>query len=103
MQRIRKASTRKAKVALEAREPQIEENDKKILYVYGQPCSQVVQDAFRDMNAITKPQSTVFSRKHEVRPFEDFLPLENMSQQHDVSLFAFGNHNKKRPHNVIFG
>jgi hypothetical protein len=28
---------------------------------------------------------------------------ENMSAQHDASLFAFGSHNKKRPHNITFG
>lgn len=102
MQRVVKAKTRRSKVALQQRAPLLVENPKSILYVHGGVCSQVVQKTFKDLHAITKPQSVIFSKKHEVRPFEDCLPLENMGAQHDVSLLAFGSHNKKRPHNITF-
>ena len=38
-----------------------------------------------------------------MRPFEDQTSLEFMSQKNDASLFAFGSHSKKRPHNLVFG
>jgi ribosome production factor 2 len=36
-------------------------------------------------------------------PFEDATSLEFFSKKHDASLFAFGNHSKKRPDNLIIG
>lgn len=39
----------------------------------------------------------------DIRPFEDHSKLEWFGKKHDASLFAFGNHNKKRPDNLILG
>jgi ribosome production factor 2 len=38
-----------------------------------------------------------------VYPFEELSKLENLSKKHDSSLFAFGNHSKKRPNNLVLG
>merc|ERR1711915_862638 len=42
-------------------------------------------------------------KKNDIRPFEDVTKLEFFCQKNDSSLFMFGNHNKKRPHNLIMG
>eukprot|EP00057_Strongylocentrotus_purpuratus_P034681 XP_796173.4 PREDICTED: ribosome production factor 2 homolog [Strongylocentrotus purpuratus] len=47
--------------------------------------------------------SIITYRKNIMRPFEDQTSLEFMSQKNDASLFAFGSHSKKRPHNLVFG
>ena len=50
--------------------------------------------------------SVKFTRKNDdVRPFEagGDTHLEHFSQKTDSSLFALGNHSKKRPHNIVLG
>ena len=50
--------------------------------------------------------SVKYTRKNDdVRPFEagGETNLEHFSQKTDSSLFALGNHSKKRPHNIILG
>lgn len=53
--------------------------------------------------ALKKTFSMHMQRKNQILPFEDVTPLEKFSQKHDSSLFAFINHTKKRPHNLILG
>jgi len=38
-----------------------------------------------------------------LRPFEDPSSIEFFAQKNDTSQFIFGSHNKKRPHNLVFG
>jgi hypothetical protein len=52
---------------------------------------------------LKKPHSSFLSRKNEYRPFEDAHEIEKMCKKYDTSLFGFGTHNKKRPHNVVLG
>lgn len=99
----RPPKTRSGKMFLKNREPKLVENDKQILFMFGQPCSSVVKAIFRDLAAITKPNSKVFDRKKTFRPFEDHEPIEYLSKTNDAALFGFGSHIKKRPHNMIFG
>ena len=50
--------------------------------------------------------SVKYTRKNDdVRPFEagGETNLEHFSQKTDSSLFALGNHSKKRPHNIVLG
>jgi hypothetical protein len=52
----------------------------------------------RDLHSLKRPASTLMSRKHEMRPWEDqAVALEAMAKKEDAAAFAFGSHNKKRP------
>eukprot|EP01060_Flectonema_neradi_P012348 TRINITY_DN19196_c0_g1_i1.p1 TRINITY_DN19196_c0_g1~~TRINITY_DN19196_c0_g1_i1.p1 ORF type:complete len:295 (+),score=49.62 TRINITY_DN19196_c0_g1_i1:186-1070(+) len=42
-------------------------------------------------------------KKNEFRPFEESKHLEFLSFKNDCSLFCFGSHGKKRPHNLTIG
>ncbi|RKP24210.1 Brix-domain-containing protein [Syncephalis pseudoplumigaleata] len=64
---------------------------------------QVVNDALTDLYLLKKPQAIHFTKKNDIRPFEDETPLEFLSQKNDASLFAVGSHSKKRPHNIVLG
>ena len=50
---------------------------------------------------LLKPNAKMLSRKNEIRPFEDATSLEFLMDKNDCALFAFGNHSKKRPQNLI--
>merc|ERR1719331_2001062 len=88
---------------MKARAPQLVENDKKILVVKGSKTSQIINDALKDITALTKPLSKAYTRNNDLLPFEDPSSLEYFCTKNDCSLIAFGNHNKKRPHNLILG
>ena len=47
--------------------------------------------------ALKKPHAISFSKKNEVRPFEDASALEFWAQKNDASMFVFGQSTKKRP------
>lgn len=60
----------------------------------------------KDLHSIRggKDSSRLFLRKsHDIMPFEDIGPLEQMTNKQDCSLFALGTHQKKRPDNLIMG
>jgi ribosome production factor 2 len=57
----------------------------------------------RDLATLKKPDCEFFSKKNEIRPFEDITPLELMAKKQDASLFAVGSHSKKRPDNLVLG
>lgn len=104
MRRVVKPKTGRSKRALEAREPKAVENTKTALVIRGRKTSEQVLTFLKDIYALKKPFVTEFhGRKNEVLPFEDIIPIENMCKKNDASLFLFGNHNKKRPHNLILG
>ena len=103
MQRVVKPRNQKSKRALEAREPKALENNKGSLFIRGPNCSQTVLQCMKDLNCFKKPDTDFYSQKNDIRPFENFTQIEFFSQKHDISLFALGNHNKKRPDNLIMG
>eukprot|EP00050_Salpingoeca_kvevrii_P000569 m.151229 g.151229 ORF g.151229 m.151229 type:complete len:282 (-) comp10152_c0_seq5:2145-2990(-) len=103
MLRTKKATTRKGKRVLESRQPQVVESAKKFLIMRGEKCSEPVRDFLKDLAALTKPNSTLFSRKHPLRPFDDEVAVLKHTSKLDASLFAVATHSKKRPHNLIFG
>eukprot|EP01006_Ploeotia_vitrea_P033538 TRINITY_DN65575_c4_g3_i1.p2 TRINITY_DN65575_c4_g3~~TRINITY_DN65575_c4_g3_i1.p2 ORF type:complete len:266 (+),score=149.77 TRINITY_DN65575_c4_g3_i1:352-1149(+) len=50
-----------------------------------------------------QPFSKMFTRKNDTRPFEDASAVEAFCRSSDCSLFCFGSHSKKRPHNLVLG
>ena len=51
---------------------------------------------------LKKPDAINFSKKNELRPFDDVSSLEFFSEKEDASLFVVGSHSKKRPNNLTF-
>lgn len=55
-----------------------------------------------DIMSLKKPDAKKFSKKNELRPFEDASQLEFFSEKNDNSLMVFSTSNKKRPNTLIF-
>jgi len=101
--RVVQPKKKRSKRALEEREPKAIENTKTALFIKGAKCSQLVQDCLKDLCALKKPNSVAFNKNNDIRPFEDATKIEFFGKKQDSSLFLFGNHNKKRPNNLIMG
>jgi len=127
------AKTSRARRFLRNREAKLNENPKTALLVRGQKTSGLINSILIDLFMLKKPYGAllhhvehaasrppaartpltarlcapaagVHLRRHNaVHPFEDATPMEFLSQKNDASLFAFGTHSKKRPHNLVFG
>eukprot|EP01147_Barroeca_monosierra_P003713 gene3713-6257_t len=52
---------------------------------------------------MTRAQSKIYSRKHDIRPMDNHSPLESLSNKLDASLFLVGTSNKKRPSTITIG
>ena len=73
----------------------------------GAKTSEVITKVLKDLALMKKPHTKVFTRKNDLRPFEaddtQTSSLEFLCEKNDAGLFVMGNHNKKRPHNLILG
>lgn len=69
----------------------------------GQKSSALVNELLTDLFRLKQPHSVHLRRHNAVHPWEDASPLEFLCQKNDASLFAFGTHSKKRPHNLVLG
>ncbi|XP_059212476.1 ribosome production factor 2 homolog [Centropristis striata] len=98
-----KPKTKRSKRFLESRAPKLVEDVKNAMIMRGGNTSQTVSQALRDIYSLKKPSAVLYKKKNITRPFEDSTSLEFFSKKTDCSLFLFGSHNKKRPHNLIFG
>ncbi|PIK54693.1 putative ribosome production factor 2-like [Apostichopus japonicus] len=103
MHRIVKPKNKRSKRFLDAKESQIIENTKTAMFIRGSQTSDVVNNALKEIYIMKKPNAVMFTKKNNIRPFEDFTSLEFFSNKNDASLFVFGSHNKKRPHNLVMG
>ncbi|KAJ3292773.1 rRNA-binding ribosome biosynthesis protein rpf2 [Borealophlyctis nickersoniae] len=90
-----------SKRALKKREPQLVETVKTALFMKGTTTSNVVNTALKDLYALKKPDGVLFSKRNEVRPFEEPRHLEFFAQKNDTALFVIASHSKKRPHNLV--
>jgi len=90
---------------LKKREPQVHENVKTAMFIKASKTSEIVGAVMNDLYALKKPAAMKFNKKqsNDIRPFEDNSSLEFFATKSDASLFLFGSHSKKRPHNIIFG
>lgn len=55
-----------------------------------------------DLSALKKPDIKRFSKKNDIRPFEDASKLEFFSEKNDCSLIVFSSSTKKRRNNLTF-
>lgn len=102
MIRTVKPRTARSKRALKERESKHVENTKKALFIPGNTCNKLVHDAMVDLHGLKKPDGQRFTRKNEIRPFEDPSSLEFFSAKNDCSLLVLGSHSKKRPNTLTF-
>lgn len=102
MLRTVKAKNARSKRALDKKQPKVVENVKKALFVPGSNANQLLHDLMVDLAALKKPDVKRFSRKNEVRPFEDTSSIEFFSEKNDASLIVVATNNKKRPNNLTF-
>lgn len=100
---INKPKSKAHKRFLENREPKLVENDKTCLFLRGGNSSQAVTKVMATLQAFKKPNAIQFHQKNMLRPFEDPASLEFFAERNDASMFCFGSHSKKRPHNIVFG
>ncbi|KAJ8026970.1 Ribosome production factor 2-like [Holothuria leucospilota] len=73
------------------------------MFIRGGQTSDIVNNVLREVYLMKKPNAIMFNKKNAIRPFEDVTSLEFFSSKNDASLFLFGSHNKKRPHNIVIG
>lgn len=100
---INKPKSKAHKRYLENREPKLVENDKTCLFLRGGNSSAAVTKVMSCFHSLMKPNAIQFHQKNMLRPFEDPSSLEFFAERNDASLFCFGSHSKKRPHNLVFG
>ncbi|ALC47880.1 CG7993 [Drosophila busckii] len=101
--RIRKPKTRKGKKVLMAREPQLIEPARSMLFVDGRKCGGNVKQYMKDLHQLKKPLVKVLNRKNDITPFDDPSSLEFLTMKNDTAMFSFGSTSKKRPDNIIIG
>lgn len=100
--RYSKPKNARSKRALAKKEAKLVENPKSALFVPGSTGNKFLHDAMCDLMALKKPLAQKFTRKNEIRPFEDASDLEFFSEKNDTSLMVFSSHNKKRPNTLTF-
>ncbi|EGR29115.1 hypothetical protein IMG5_162990 [Ichthyophthirius multifiliis] len=100
---IRTPKTAKGRRLQKKKNPQLEEGIRKTLFIKGQKTSEQVSNFMKDLYSLKKINSLNFSRRHEIRPFEEIQQIENYCQKQDCAFFLFGSHNKKRPNNIVLG
>lgn len=102
MIRTIKPKNARSKRALAKKDAKLVENTKTALFVPGATGNKFLHDAMCDLMAFKKPFAKRFSKKNEIRPFEDPSTLEFFSEKNDTSLMVFSSNNKKRPNTLTF-
>jgi len=97
------AKTQRSRRELAHKAPKLVENVKTALGIRGPNCSQLVGDVMRDLHKFKAPHSKLLTKRNLTRPFEDASSVEFLAKVNDASLFAYGSHSKKRPHNLVLG
>ncbi|GES92724.1 ribosome production factor 2 [Rhizophagus clarus] len=98
-----KPKNARSKRALQKREPKIEENVKKAIFIRSSSTNQLVNEALSDLCKLKKPDAISFTKKNNtIHPFDDDTSLNFFCEKNDTSLFVIGSHSKKRPNNLTF-
>jgi len=98
--------SKRAQRYLEKRAAKVVENPKVGMFIKGSKTSEIVTDVLNDLMSIKKPEALRYFKKKSnggKGPFESTASFEFFSQKADASLFMFGSHSKKRPHNLVIG
>jgi ribosome production factor 2 len=95
--------THKGHKIIEDREPKIEENRKKSLFLKGRKTSQQLNQFAVELAKFRYGEIVHYSRTNDCLPFESVEPIEKFCSQRDCSLFAFFSHNKGHPNSITFG
>jgi len=88
------------------RQPKDFENTKRAMFIKGSKSSQLVNNIMKDLAALKSPDVVKYNNKKKNKypnPFESEVNYEFLSTKSDCSLFMFGSHSKKRPHNMVIG
>jgi len=77
----------------------------KILLLLGPKTSQLIRNVIQDIDKMKACCSKKLRRNNEIRNFdpESKTDLLFICQKNNCSIFCVASHNKKRPHNLIFG
>ncbi|CDR37203.1 CYFA0S01e08416g1_1 [Cyberlindnera fabianii] len=102
MIRTVKPKNARSKRALKNKEAKLTENTKTALFVPGSTSNKLLHDVMVDLSALKKPDIKRFSKKNDIRPFEDSSKLEFFSEKNDTSLIVFSSSSKKRKNNLTF-
>lgn len=81
MIRTIKPKNARSKRALAKKEAKLVENTKSALFVPGSTGNKFLHDAMCDLMAFKKPFAKKFSKKNEIRPFEDSSQLEFFAEK----------------------
>lgn len=81
------------------------EDAKRVLLLQGNKVSQTVKDVLSDLAMVKRGEAFKMTRKNPVWPFEagHETSLQFFCERADCGLFCLGNHNNKRPHNLVLG
>lgn len=101
--RAKKPTTQRGRRYVEQRAPKLVENDKSTIFVRGGHTSEVITTCLKDLFQLKKSVGMCLKNRNPFHPFEDESGLEKFCAKYDCSLFAFGSHSKKRPHNLVLG
>lgn len=101
--KVNPPKTRKGKKILEARDSLLVENEKKTVLMKGAKTSGIVNDVLTDLYKIRRQNAVMMDRNNPFLPFDESQGLCDLMKKKDASMFVFGSHNKKRPHNLVFG
>lgn len=101
--KLAKAKTAKARRIIRNRLPKLVENPKQAVFIKGPKTSDILKKTMLDLYKLKQPLAKMMQKKNITRPFEDHTTVEFLGKANDASLFGFGSHSKKRPHNLILG
>jgi|TARA_B110000091_G_scaffold42713_1_gene46432 ribosome production factor 2 len=87
---------------LKNKEPKAIEDEKIGLFIRGAKTSEQSLQCLRDLYQLKKPAAVMFSRKNQIRVWEDESSLEFLCDKNDAAISIVATHSKKRPHNLQF-
>ncbi|KAK6636996.1 hypothetical protein RUM43_010663 [Polyplax serrata] len=73
------------------------------MFLRGRKTNERLTSCMKDIYVYKKPDALMMSKKNDIVPFENAVPLEDFSRKLDMSLLVFGYSSKKRPNSLILG